>query len=106
MRSTDSGRSWRRIMKGLPDLAEYYMLELDPRDHDVLYLSSSRGVYVSADGGEHWTMANRGLPVEEFFIRDNVAQNMKLTADGRHLLLGVVGHGIWRAELPELPVLD
>ncbi len=105
MRSLDGGKSWHRSMDGLEQMAEYYMLELDPRDHDVLYLSSSRGIYVSPDRGEHWTSANAGLPVEEFFIRDNVAQNMKLTADGRHLLLGVVGYGIWRTELPDLSSL-
>ncbi len=102
MRSTDGGESWSRAMAGLPERAEYYMLELDPRDHDVLYLSSSRGVFVSADGGDHWAPAVEGLPVEEFFVRDNVAQNMKLTADGRQLLLGVVGYGVWQARLPSL----
>ena len=107
MRSTDGGESWRAIMDGLDPRAEYYMIELDPRDHDVLYMSSSRGVWVSTDRGDHWAAANVGLDaVGEFFVRDNVAQNLKLTADGRYLLLSVVGYGVWRAELPELPASD
>lgn len=106
MRSTDGGGSWHSIVDGLDPHAEYYMIELDPRDHRVLYMSSSRGVYVSTDRGEHWHLANEGLDVGEFFVRDNVAQNLKLTADGRHLLLGVVGYGVWRAELPEFQVAN
>ena len=51
-----------------------------------------------------WRPANAGLDVVgEFFVRDNVAQNLKLTADDRCLLLAVVGYGVWRARLPELP---
>ena len=104
MRSADGGETWQPITEGLDAHAEYYMVELDPRDHDVLYLSSSRGVFVSADRGETWRPANGGLEVVgEFFVRDNVAQNLKLTADDRYLLLAVVGYGVWRAELPELP---
>ena len=103
MRSTDGGSTWHSITDGLDPRAEYYMIELDPRDHDVLYMSSSRGIYISTDGGDHWHQANEGLDVGEFFVRDNVAQNLKLTADGRYLLLAVVGYGVWRAELPELP---
>ncbi|MDX2344430.1 MAG: hypothetical protein QNL12_12250 [Acidimicrobiia bacterium] len=103
MRSVDGGANWLPITEGLPVQAEYYMVVIDPRDHDVLYLSSSRGVHVSADAGETWTLMNLGLPdIEEFIVRDNVAHNMELTPDGKSLVLAVVGYGIYRAELPEL----
>ena len=103
MRSTDGGQNWSSITNGLPKEAEYYMLVIDPRDSRVLYVSSSRGVWVSPDQGESWTQMNSGLPdIGEFFIRDNVAHNMELTPDGEHLVLAVVGYGVYRARLPEL----
>jgi photosystem II stability/assembly factor-like uncharacterized protein len=103
MRSIDGGQSWSTITNGLPKEAEYYMLVIDPRDSNVLYVSSSRGVWVSADQGTTWTLMNLGLPdIDEFFIRDNVAHNMELTPDGEALLLAVVGYGIFRAPLPDL----
>ena len=103
MRSTDSGESWSPMTNGLPTEAEYYMVLIDPRDNQVLYLSSSRGVWVSPDRGDSWMLMNEGLPaLGEFYIRDNVAHTMEITPDGRHLVLAVVGYGIWRAELPEL----
>lgn len=101
MRSENGGATWSYITEDLPADAEYYMIVIDPRDHDVLYLSSSRGVYGSANRGDSWTLMNQGLPVEEFFIRDNVAHNMEMTPDGRSLVLTIVGYGVWRAELPE-----
>ncbi|MDJ0925052.1 MAG: hypothetical protein QNJ77_10860 [Acidimicrobiia bacterium] len=105
MRSTDGGQNWSPITNGLPKQAEYYMLVIDPRDHRVLYVSSSRGVWVSPDQGESWTQMNNGLPeLGEFFIRDNVAHNMELTTDGQALVLVVVGYGVYRAKLPELAV--
>ena len=104
MKSVDHGATWSEVMDGLDPLAEYYMVAIDPRDHEVLYLSSSRGVYVSTDGAAHWSLANGGLPeISEFFVRDNVAQNLRLTTDGEHLVFAVVGYGVWQAELPTLP---
>ena len=102
MRSEDGGEMWSSIADTLPTQAEYYMVVIDPRDHDVLYLSSSRGVYVSADRGDSWVLMNNGLPVEEFFIRDNVAHNMEITPDGKSLVLAVVDYGVWQTDLPEL----
>ncbi len=103
MRSDDGGETWTTIADGLPSLAEFYMVVLDPRDHEVLYVSSSRGVFVSADRGGSWSLMNGGLPdIEEFFVRDNVAHNMELTPDGRSLVLTIVGYGVWQADLPEL----
>ncbi len=103
MRSSDGGFSWSEITEGLPVHAEYYMVAIDPRDRRVLYLSSSRGVWVSPDRGESWTLMNDGLPdIVEFFIRENVAHNMEITPDGKALVLAVVGYGVFRAELPSL----
>ena len=59
--------------------------------------------YESFDGADHWMRANDGLPpISEFFVRENVAQNLKLTPDDQGLLFAVVGYGVWRAELPNL----
>ena len=81
------------------DRAEFYMLIIYPQNHDVLFLSTSQGIYVSQDAGERWEPMNDGLPVTMHRIRDNVAQNLKLTADHRALILSIVDYGVWRAEI-------
>ena len=68
----------------------------------ISILSTSRGVYVSLDAGEHWRPMDRGLPTEHNQVRDNVADNLALSGDGRTLFLGLVKHGVWRADLSEL----
>jgi hypothetical protein len=58
---------------------------------------------VSRDAGAHWQPINDGLPVAEHRIRDNVAQNLKLTADGESLILTIVDYGVWRADISLVP---
>ena len=66
LKSTNGGRSWRRIYAGAgnPILA----FAIDPRVPSVLYLGTTRylipteaGVFKSVDGGETWRAANDGL---------------------------------------------
>jgi len=99
MKSIDGGESWSKIMNGLDERSEFYMLIVYPQNHDVLFLSTSKGVYMSPDAGAHWQPINDGLPVTEHRIRDNVAQNLKLTADGKSLILTIVDYGVWRADV-------
>lgn len=102
MKSVDGGEHWAEIMSGLDRRSEFYTLLIHPRDHDVLFLSSSRGVYWSRSRGTLWEELRDGLPTTSNQVRDNVAQNLAFTADHRYLLLGLVGHGVWRADLTRL----
>lgn len=43
--------------------------------------------------------------MDEYYVRDNVADNLKLTPDNKLLVLGITAHGVWRVDLfPELTV--
>jgi photosystem II stability/assembly factor-like uncharacterized protein len=102
MKSTDGGTTWRHIMFGLEGLSEFYTLLIYPPDHDTLLLSTSRGVFVSRDAGDRWWPMNTGLPSTYNQVRDNVAENLALSGDNRYLYLGLVKHGVWRADLQPL----
>ena len=69
-RSTDGGRTWTALRKGLPgDENEVYVMSLaiDPTDANVIYagtggfVGQGHGVYKSTDGGDSWSASNRGL---------------------------------------------
>ena len=60
---------------------------------------TSKGIFASPDAGDSWISINKGLPTLEHRIRDNVAQNLKITADGKALILGLVDYGVWRLPL-------
>jgi photosystem II stability/assembly factor-like uncharacterized protein len=102
MKSTDGGGHWFEIMNGLDPRSEFYTLLIHPDHRSVLFLSTSNGVFMSPNAGETWEPINHGLPTTHNQVRDNVADNLTLTGDRRHLLLGLVGHGVWRADLSQL----
>ncbi len=107
MKSTDGSESWFKIMGGLDDRCEFYTLLIFPLNHDILILSTNQGVYLSTDAGESWEAINNGLPGKEESlninnqVRDNVADNLALTPDNRYLILGLMNHGVWIADLQE-----
>jgi len=102
MKSTDGGESWFEITNGLDDKSEFYTLLIYPKNHDVLFLSTSNGVYWSKNAGDSWEAINDGLPSIFNQVRDNVADNLAITADNEHLILGLVCYGVWKANLSEL----
>jgi PKD repeat protein len=99
MKSVDGGENWFRIMEGLDNKSEFYEILIHPEHHNILFLSSSNGVHVSNDAGRSWQRLERGLPTTQNQARDNVAQNLALTADGRYLFLGLSQYGLWRADM-------
>ena len=61
LKSTERGANWRRMVKGLDNIAMLVDLEL-ASDGETLYVSSlGEGVYISTDAGESWRNASQGL---------------------------------------------
>lgn len=104
MKSVNGGEQWTEVMDGLDRRSEFYTLLVYPRDPAALFLSTSRGMYWSRNRGSLWEPLNEGLPITHNAVRDNVAQNLTFTSDHRYLLLGLTGHGVWRADLSKLPL--
>jgi photosystem II stability/assembly factor-like uncharacterized protein len=102
MRTTDGGETWEYIMNGLKNMSEYYQLIIHPDNHDILFLSSSYGVHISQDGGETWNRFNNGMPTSEFYVRDNVANNLKMTPDMRFLVMAIASQGVWRVDISSI----
>ncbi|MEM9669038.1 MAG: hypothetical protein AAF950_08950 [Pseudomonadota bacterium] len=61
LKSTDSGKSWKRMIRGLDNIQMLVDLVLGP-DGETLYTASrGEGVFRSLDGGETWINASLGL---------------------------------------------
>ncbi len=116
-RSTDGGRTWRPVNRGLPgtdeasgatDLA-VYALTAGPAAREV-YAGTGRGVFHSTDGGDRWQPLHRGLPGTDPFtgFSATVVHGVVVVAErrrgGRRLIAGTDrglfvsadGGGHWR----------
>ena len=73
-RTSDYGRSWRRIVRGIDDEAWVRVVREDPVRPGLLYAGTETGVYVSFDDGARWQSLQLNLPVvpvTDLIVRDN-----------------------------------
>ena len=86
-RTDDRGKTWRRIVDGLPGDTIVRRILADPERPGLLYLGTEQGVYASYDGGGIWRPLSLNLPsvpVYDMTVKDN------------HLLIATHGRGFWR----------
>ncbi len=85
-RTHDGGRSWARIVAGLPEDGPVNAIREDAVRPGLLYAGTERSVYVSFDDGEHWQPLTLNLPASS--VRD-------LVVHGDDLVVGTHGRSIW-----------
>lgn len=64
-RTTDGGETWLELRQGLPQEHAYdvvYRHALANKDGSVAFGSTTGNLYVSDDGGDHWTAVANNLP--------------------------------------------
>jgi photosystem II stability/assembly factor-like uncharacterized protein len=61
-RSQDSGETWTPLPTSrTPDLIDVESLAMDPRSTNVIYAGTWHLPYKSTDGGQNWTVINKGI---------------------------------------------
>ncbi len=85
-KTDDYGRSWKEIVRGIPEGHFIRALREDPVRRGLLYAGGEFGVYVSFDDGERWSSLQLNLPVTP--IRDMAVTN-------NDLVLGTHGRSFW-----------
>jgi photosystem II stability/assembly factor-like uncharacterized protein len=93
-RTHDGGKSWTRIVNGLP-LGErtgsrVNVIREDPKQKGLLFAGTETTVYVSFDDGDHWQALRLNLPSTS--IRDMVVHTNNNAND---LVIGTYGRGFW-----------
>ena len=86
LRTKDGGKSWQRVVDGLPLGASANAIREDPVRPGLLYLGTERAVFVSLDGGDSWAPLRLNLPntsVRDLIVKDD------------DLVIATHGRGFW-----------
>lgn len=68
VKSTDRGRTWTNITGNLPAKHDVWAIAQDHVDGDLIFAGTEFGLFVTVDGGQHWTQLKGGLPITQ--VRD------------------------------------
>ena len=77
-KTKDYGKTWQKIVKGIP--AEHFtrVLRADPNRQGLLYAGTESGAYISFDDGSNWQSLQNNLPIVP--ITDLAIKNNNLIA--------------------------
>ena len=73
-RTRDYGKTWSKIVNGIPANDYVHTVREDPVRRGLLYAGTQHGVYISYDDGEQWLKFANGLPdvpVTDLVVEDN-----------------------------------
>src|SRR3989475_2461 len=85
-RTHDRGKSWTKIVSGIPDDEPVNTVREDPERKGLLFAGTERTLYVSFDDGDHWQSLRLNLPATS--IRD-------LIIHGDDIVVGTHGRSFW-----------
>ncbi len=85
-RTHDGGKTWQKIVTGLPDNAPVNVVREDPVRKGLLFAGTERQVWVSLDDGGHWQSLRSNMPATS--IRDLVIHE-------DDLVVGTHGRSFW-----------
>jgi len=93
-RTHDGGKTWTRIVNGLPTDertgSQLHVIREDPKQKGLLFAGTETTVYVSFDDGDHWQSLRLNLPSTS--IRDMVFHTDHNIND---LVICTYGRGFW-----------
>jgi len=77
-KTEDYGKSWKRIVNGIPDEHFTRVVRADPGRKGLLYCGTESGMYISFDDGASWNSFQLNLPIVP--ITDLAIKNNNLIA--------------------------
>jgi len=73
-KTSDYGKSWKKITNGIPADNFVRVVREDPKESNLLYAGTERGLYVSFNGGNNWTPFQSNLPmcpITDLLVKEN-----------------------------------
>lgn len=88
LQTNDYGSTWRSIAGDLPRDRYVRTIRQDPRDGNVLYAGTNRGVWVTLNGGSHWQPLRLNMPATAIY-------DLEIETEANDLVVGAHGRGVW-----------
>jgi photosystem II stability/assembly factor-like uncharacterized protein len=85
-RTRDGGKTWTRIVDGIPAAQPVNVVRADPVRAGLLYAGTEKGIYISFDDGDHWQSLQKSLPVTS--VRD-------IALHDADVVIATHGRGFW-----------
>lgn len=85
-KTTDYGKTWKKIVTGIPAMHFTRCIRADKKVPDLLYAGTEYGMYISYNGGDTWSSFQLNLPPVP--ITD-------LTIKNNDLIVATQGRGFW-----------
>jgi len=96
--TTDYGKTWSKIVNGLPTDDYVKVVRQDPVNPNTLVIGMEHGAFISWDKGSNWTKINNNLP--NVSVRD-----IRIHPRERDIIVGTHGRGVWILD-DAAPLLD
>lgn len=89
-KTTDYGRTWRKIVNGIPvsPLSYVRVIAEDPERRGLLYAGAENAIYVSFDDGENWQPLQNDLPAAP-------VSGIVIQPHFSDLVISTYGRGFW-----------
>ena len=84
----DYGANWKPIAANLPSDLFVRAIREDPKNHNVLYAGTQRGVWISFDRGTTWQSLRLNMPASAIY-------DLEIQPNANDLLVAVHGRGVW-----------
>lgn len=62
-KTSDYGKSWKKIVSGIPETTFARVIREDPNRRGLLYAGTETGIYVSFDDGANWESLQLNMPI-------------------------------------------
>ncbi|MCG8606295.1 hypothetical protein MJD09_15090 [bacterium] len=87
-KTTDFGKSWRKLTKGLPEDGSVNVIVEHPANPNLLFLGTEHALFVSTTAGQDWAKFEANLPTTLY-------DDLKIHPRDNDLIVGTHGRSIW-----------
>lgn len=94
-KTTDYGQTWELISNNLPENEPVDVIIEDHKNPELLFVGTTKSVYVSIDGGGNWNPLRNNMP--RVPIHD-----LEIHPRENDLIVGTFGRSIWIADISPL----